>query len=78
MNGHVFQCSEEQSDRLQFKNTKEDLQAYVKTNLKYAEDLAPLFALTVLEPELTMPQEPGPNPSRTGETIRETREHPSE
>ena len=52
MNGHVFQCSKEQSDRVQFKNTKETLQAYVKTNLKHAEDLAPLFALTMLEPKL--------------------------
>jgi hypothetical protein len=54
---------------MQFKNTKEALQAYVKTNLKHAEDLAPLFALAMSEPELTMPQEPGPNPSRTAEMI---------
>jgi hypothetical protein len=37
---------------MQFKNTREALQAYVKTKLKQAEDLAPLFALTMLEPEL--------------------------
>ncbi len=69
MNGHVFQCSEERSNRMQFKKTKEALQAYGKTYLKHAADLAPLFAVIMLEPELKMPQEPGPNPSRSAEMI---------
>jgi len=30
MNGNVFQCSEEQNNRMQFKNTKDALQEYVK------------------------------------------------
>ena len=66
----TYFSSEEQSNRMQCKNTKEAFQAYVKTNLKHAEDLAPcLFALTISAPELMMPQEPGPNPSRTAEMI---------
>jgi hypothetical protein len=69
MNGNVFQCSEEQNNRMQFKNTKDALQEYVKKHLKHAEDLAPLFALTMATPKLTMPTEPGTNPSRTEEMI---------
>ena len=69
MNGHVFQCSEEQTDRLQYKTTLEALQSHVKKSLKYPEDLAPLFALTMAEPVIAMPQEPGVNPSRTEDMI---------
>jgi hypothetical protein len=69
MNGHVFQCSEEQTDRLQYRTTLEALQSYVKKSLKYPEDLAPLFALTMTEPVIDMPQEPGANPSRTEDMI---------
>ena len=52
MNGHVFQCSKEQTDRLQYKTTLEALLSHVKKSLKYPEDLAPLFALMMAEPEL--------------------------
>jgi hypothetical protein len=69
MSGHVIQCSEEQTDRLQFKTALEALKAHVKKSLKYAEDLEPLFAATMAEPELTMPKEPGANPSRTEDMI---------
>ena len=48
MNGHVFQCSEEQTDPLQYKTTLEAQQSYVKKPLKYPEDLALLFAHDVL------------------------------
>ena len=65
----MFQRSEEQTDRLQFKTTLEVLQTHVKKSLKYAEDLAPLFAVTMAAPELTMPKEPGANPSRTEDMI---------
>jgi acetoin utilization deacetylase AcuC-like enzyme len=44
MYGHVFQFSEEQMDRLQFKKTLEALQAHIKKSLKYTEELAPLLA----------------------------------
>ena len=69
MNGHVFQCPEEQTDRMQFKNTKDALQAYVKKLLNFPEDMAPLFGLTITAPTVAMPVEPGPNPNRTQETI---------
>jgi hypothetical protein len=69
MNGHVFQCSEEQTDRLQYQTTLEALQSHVKKSLKYPEDMAPLFALTMAEPMIDMPQEPGANPSRTEDMI---------
>ena len=70
MNGHVFQCSEEQKDRMQFKNTRDALQSYTKKTLKHAEDLAPLFALTMSAPTIGLPSEPaGPNPTRTEELI---------
>ncbi|KAI2501022.1 hypothetical protein MHU86_13434 [Fragilaria crotonensis] len=44
MNGHVFQCFEEQSDRRQYAKTIEALDGYVKKNLTYSADMAPLFA----------------------------------
>ena len=69
MNGHVFQCYEEQTDRLQYQTTLEALQSHVKKSLKYPEDLAPLFALTMAEPVADMPQEPGANPSQTEDMI---------
>jgi hypothetical protein len=69
MNGHVFQCSEEQADRLQYKTTIEALQSYVKMSFKYPENLAPLFALTMAKPVTGMPREPGANPSRTEDMI---------
>ena len=69
MNGHVFQCSEEQADRLQYKTTLEALQSHVKKSFKCPEDLAPLFAVTMAVPRLTMPVEPGANPSRTEDMI---------
>jgi hypothetical protein len=43
MNGNVFECYEEQSDRRQYTKTVEALEGYVKKTLKYSEDLAPLF-----------------------------------
>jgi hypothetical protein len=69
MNGHVFQTSEEQSDRMQYKRSVEALELYVKKNLKFAEDLAPLFAFTMAEPKIKIPVEPRANPSRTEDMI---------
>jgi hypothetical protein len=39
MNGNVFECYDEQSDRRQYAKTVEALMGYVKKNLKCAEDL---------------------------------------
>ena len=40
MNGHVFECYDEQTDRRQFARTSEELHGYVKKNLKFYEDIA--------------------------------------
>jgi hypothetical protein len=50
MNGNVFECHEEQTDRRQYAKTLEALQGYVKKNLKFADDIAPLFAATMVRP----------------------------
>jgi hypothetical protein len=55
MNGHVFQTSEEQPNRVQYKKTMEALEAYAKTKLTFVEDLAPLFAFTMGEPHVALP-----------------------
>ena len=44
MNGHVFECYEEQNDPNQYKNTVEALDAFVKATMHFSKDLAPLFA----------------------------------
>ena len=69
MNGHIFQCSEEQTDRMQFKNTKDALYAYVKTKLERPDDMAALFAFTMAVPTIAMPPESGPNPNRSEEMV---------
>ena len=55
MNGNVFECFEEQTDRRQFTKTLEALEAYVKKTLKFAEDLAQLFAEEMETPVLELP-----------------------
>jgi hypothetical protein len=76
MNGNVFECYEEQTDRRQYAKTLEALEAHAKKSLKFAEDLAPLFAETMTEPAIAMPDDPGPNPSRAADMIYIG--HPSE
>jgi hypothetical protein len=61
MNGNVFECYDEQTDRRQFSKTVEALEGYVKKSLKYAEDLAPLFAIEPKLPILDKPMKPGEN-----------------
>jgi len=64
MNGHVFECYDEQTDRRQYSKTLEALQEYCKKHLKFAEDLAPLFAVDmyspVIETPIDLPIEPVP------------------
>ena len=69
MNGNVFECYEEQTDRQQYAKTLEALESNAKKTLKFAEDLAPLFAETMTEPTLTLPDDPGANPSRAADMI---------
>lgn len=69
MNGHVFECYEEQSDRRQYAKTIEALEGYVKITLRFSEDLAPLFADNMEVPMVAMPEDPGDNPGKTAEMI---------
>jgi hypothetical protein len=66
MNGHVFECYEEHTDRHQFTRTLNMLGEYADKNLKEADDLKPIF-----QPTMTVPviERPSP-PSRTNVVIR--------
>ena len=65
MEGHVFECYEEQTDRRQYRKTVEALECYVKKTMKYPEDLAPLFATDSTLPVLAKPPRPLPVPPAT-------------
>lgn len=58
MNGHVFECYDEQSDRRQFTKTVKALESHVKKTMKNPEDLASLFAPQPSLPVLTKPPKP--------------------
>ena len=55
MSGHMFECYGEQNDRRQYARTSEALDAYVKRNMSYAADLAPLFAAKMKPPAVGLP-----------------------
>ena len=59
MNGNVFECYDEQTDRRQFAKTMEALQQYAKKNLKYYKDTAPLFAVNMATTNIIKPVVPG-------------------
>jgi Reverse transcriptase (RNA-dependent DNA polymerase) len=65
MEGHVFECYEEQTDRRQFRKTVDALECYAKKTMKYPEDLAPLFATSSTLPVLAKPPRPLPVPPAT-------------
>jgi hypothetical protein len=65
MNGHVFKCFDEQSDRRQFNRTVEALEEYAKKTLKHSEDLAPLFVDQITLPTSDEPDDPDPNATQT-------------
>jgi len=69
MNGHVFECYEEQGDRRQYAKSLEALEGHVKKTLKYSEDLATLFSDDMSVPTVSMPEDPGKDPSKTAEMI---------
>jgi hypothetical protein len=58
MNGHVFECYDEQGDRRQYTKTVEALEAYVKKQLTYSEDLSSLFAEDMKAPVISEPLDP--------------------
>lgn len=67
MNGQVFECFDEQSDRRQFVKTVEALGEYSRKNLRYPEDLDTLFTDMLALPELEEPDDldPGANQMQT-------------
>jgi len=76
MNGHVFECFEEQRDRKQFAKTREALGEYSRKKLKYPEDLAPLFATSIGTPQVAQPAPLGEGADKVttliwNETIKE-------
>jgi Zinc knuckle len=69
MNGNVFECFDEHSDRRQFAKTVEALQGYCKKNLRFSEDLAGLFADPMVEPRILPPDDPGDNATKLQEAL---------
>jgi hypothetical protein len=69
MNGNVFECYEEQTDRRQYGKTIEALDSYSKKHLKYSADLAALFGETMSEPIINMPEETEEGSGKTQELI---------
>jgi hypothetical protein len=69
MNGNVFECFDERSDRRQFAKTTEALQGYCKKNLKFSEDLAGLFADPMTAPHILPPREPSEDATRLEEAL---------
>jgi hypothetical protein len=59
MQGNVFECYDEQADRRQYVKTMESLEIYAKKNFKFYEDVKPLFAVTMIAPNVPLPEEPG-------------------
>jgi hypothetical protein len=69
MNGNVFECFEEQTDRRQYARTLEALKAYVKKELKYSADIKPLFGETMAAPTIEMPLDPGEGSNKIEDMI---------
>ena len=71
MNGHVFECFGEQGNRRQFQRSLEALEEYAKKHEKFAKDLVPLFAATIKNPAVDLPEDlpTSPAPSKTEEMI---------
>ena len=55
MNGNVFECYEEQTDRRQYAKTLQAFEAHARKSLECAADLAPLFASTPAQPVIAEP-----------------------
>lgn len=77
MNGHVFECYEEQADRRQYAKTLEALEGHVKKTMKYAEDLSTFFGDEMTAPEIERPEKPGADADEVDEAIwkEELKEH---
>ena len=69
MNGNVFECFEEQGNRLQFSDTCEALEAYAKKTMSNPEDLAALFTDDIEAPSVEAFEDLPPEPSETTKAI---------
>ena len=67
MNGNVFECFEEQSNRMQFIETCEALEAYAKKTMDHPEDMAALFDEDIDEPTVEVFED---LPADAGETAK--------
>ncbi len=70
MCGNVFECFDEQSTRRQYRKTVEALEGYIKKNLRYSKDMAPLFAETMKTPTVVMLNNLVETPTTVEEMIR--------
>ncbi len=61
MNGHVFECHEEQIDPRQYAKTLEALEGHIRKTMRYPEDMAPFFRENMAAPEIERPEKPGPD-----------------
>lgn len=71
MHGNVFECFDERRDPRQYTKTLHALEGYVNKNLKFSEDLAPLFATDMNSPSVELPADLpiDPAPTRMAEMI---------
>lgn len=69
MNGHVFECYEEQGDRRQYTKTLEALESHVKKSCKFPRDLTPLFAEEMKEPTVVKPKALAPTADEVDKAI---------
>ena len=69
MQGHVFECYEEQNDRRQFAKTVEMLEIYAKKKFQFFQDVKPLFAVTMAPPQEPRPADPSEKASEVDKII---------
>ena len=64
MNGHVFQCYGETSNKNQFNRTVEELDGYIGINLKHSEDVKKMVK-KMKDTVIAMPVDPKDDASKT-------------
>jgi hypothetical protein len=69
MNGNVFECFYEQSDKRQYAKIIEGLREYAKRTFRFPKDFASLFAPEASEPVAEKPVDLPPGHSTTDEMI---------
>ena len=69
MNGHVFECFNEQGNKRQYAKTVKALGGYAKKNLQFPDDFATLFALEASYPVIEKTPDIGKKSSGIDEMI---------